>query len=171
MIKYRNEKDKCFGVVGMAIGMTIWDAEDMFIKVSLDESGFDCLQFTQDFLFIGDPAISPKISWQHRLKDYKIMMGITISNVLCRSLVLDGKSFGNKERQELLDTFIEIGDADYSLTKEECSRLFDKSYEYLQDLYRHQRVKSVAKQIASTLAKSRQLSASEISDFLSQIVQ
>lgn len=28
-MKYRNEGDKCYGITGMAIGITIWNGEDM----------------------------------------------------------------------------------------------------------------------------------------------
>ena len=34
-MKYRNEEDKCYGITGMAIGITIWNGEDMLYKLDL----------------------------------------------------------------------------------------------------------------------------------------
>ena len=35
-MKYRNEEDKCYGITGMAIGITIWNGEDMLYKLDLE---------------------------------------------------------------------------------------------------------------------------------------
>ena len=170
MIKYSNEKDKCYGVVGMAVGMTIWNAEEMFIEVSLDESGFDCLSFTRDFLFIGDPAISPTVSWQHRLNNFRIMMGITISNVLCRSMVLHKRQFDVEDKQQLIKAFVEMGDAEYSLSESECMGYFNKSFDYLVQVYNNRRMQQKVKEIAKVLSKERKMCAGDICRSLSEII-
>ena len=32
-MKYRNEEDKCYGVAGMAIGLSVFDADDLMTEV------------------------------------------------------------------------------------------------------------------------------------------
>ena len=35
-MKYRNEEDKCYGVAGMAIGLNVFDADDLMTEVNID---------------------------------------------------------------------------------------------------------------------------------------
>ncbi|MDD2961203.1 MAG: hypothetical protein PHR45_03855 [Muribaculaceae bacterium] len=163
-MKYSDEKDKCYGVVGMAIGLNVWDAEDLFSSITIDADGYDCIDFTHEYYFTGTPTISPKASWQHQLKIYKIMMGITISNVMCRCMVGDGKQLNRGDKEELLSIFIEQGDEEYSLSKEECVAIFDKSYNYLLKLYSHYQVKSMVKEFVDKLAQKRKMSSCEVQE-------
>lgn len=50
-MKYRNEEDKCYGITGMAIGITIWNGEDMLYKLDLDNESNQYVQFTSDYYF------------------------------------------------------------------------------------------------------------------------
>ena len=36
MLSYKNENDRCYGATGMAIGLVVFDGEDMLAGVSLD---------------------------------------------------------------------------------------------------------------------------------------
>ena len=35
-LSYRNENDRCYGAAGMAIGLVVFDGEDMLAGISLD---------------------------------------------------------------------------------------------------------------------------------------
>lgn len=59
-MKYRNEEDKCYGITGMAIGITIWNGEDMLYKLDLDNEASQYVQFTSDYYFSGNPGIPAK---------------------------------------------------------------------------------------------------------------
>ena len=59
-MKYRNEEDKCYGITGMAIGITIWNGEDMLYKLDLDNESSQYVQFTSDYYFSGNPGIPAK---------------------------------------------------------------------------------------------------------------
>ena len=66
-MKYRDELDKSYGVAGMALGLSVFDAADLFTAVTLDGEGPGCIQFTPEFYFAGNPRLSPRGSWQYIL--------------------------------------------------------------------------------------------------------
>lgn len=165
-MKYKDEKDKCYGVVGMAIGLNIWDAEDLYSGIDIDAQGYDCIHFTYDYYFSGSPSISPKSSWQHQLKIYKIMLGITLSNVMCRSIVGEHAKVANSDRSQLLHLFSEQGKEDFSLTSNECEVLFDKTYNYLQRLYTHPQVQEMVDDFANKLSAQHSMTSCEVADAL-----
>lgn len=165
-MKYRDEKDKCYGIVGMAIGLNIWDAEDLYTGIELDAKGFDCINFTYDYYFSGSPSISPKNSLQHQLKIFKIMMGITLSNVMCRSIVGNRSKMENSDKNKLLDIFSEQGNEDFALTTNECTAIFNKTYNYLFNLYTHSQVQNMVDDFAKVLHEKRRMTAYEVADAL-----
>ena len=54
VMKYRDELDKCYGVAGMALGLSVLDADDLFTAITLDGEGPGCIQFTPEFFFAGN---------------------------------------------------------------------------------------------------------------------
>lgn len=165
-MKYCDEKDKCYGVVGMAIGLNVWEAEDFYTGIDLDAHGYDCISFTGDYFFCGTPSISPKISWQHQLKVFKIMMGITISNVMCRSIIGKNEEVNRKDKRELLDIFNDQGNRELSLTNSECEAIFNKAYNYLERLYNHDQVRQMVYDFAEMLKEKRKITSCEVAEAL-----
>jgi hypothetical protein len=52
-MKYRDEDDKCYGVTGMAIGLTIYNADEYFDGIDIDGDGMDCIEFSSNYFFKG----------------------------------------------------------------------------------------------------------------------
>lgn len=165
-MKYRNDDDKCYGVVGMAIGLNIWNATEMFTQISVDAEGFDCITFTSDYYFAGNPAISPKTSWQSILDHYKVTMGIVIANVMCRRMVGDNKAIDNTIREELFEALALEGKDSCQLDNDEIERLFDKSYSCLTQLFAHHQVKNMVHDFSATLKQCRTMSCHEVAEQL-----
>ena len=165
-MKYQDEKDKCYGVVGMAIGLTIWDAEDMFSHISLDGDGFDCISFTQDYYFAGNPTFSAKSAWNAIFERYKIILGLSLSNVMCRSIVEYSQNMSSNTKQMLLKAFIDEGAHSCQLDEDEVRRLFDKSYSYLSQLYMHQRVHAMVNKFVADLKERRTMTRDEVAEYL-----
>ena len=63
-MKYRDELDKSYGVAGMALGLSVFDAADLFTSITLDGDGPGAIEFTPEFFFAGNPRLSPRGSWQ-----------------------------------------------------------------------------------------------------------
>lgn len=86
-MKYNDEEDKCYGIAGMAIGISIWNGEDLLYQIDIDDDEHGYISFTPDYYFSGNPAVSPVESWHATLKHYQMTVGIsspTCSAAICR---------------------------------------------------------------------------------------
>ncbi|MDE5594227.1 MAG: hypothetical protein K2I89_01460, partial [Muribaculaceae bacterium] len=86
-LKYTDEKDKSYGLTGMAISMIVLDGEEYLSGMSIDAPVGEGVELSQDFYFIGNPRLSAKIAWNEILKHFQLSAGMVISNVMCRSYV------------------------------------------------------------------------------------
>lgn len=108
MIKYKDEKDKCYGIAGMAIGISIWNGENLLYKIDLDDEANDYITFTSDFYFSGNPALPPVESWHQTLKRYQMTIGMLIANMMCRAFPTGGLKYQDVE-DAIFETVAEEG--------------------------------------------------------------
>ena len=168
-LKYTDESDKCDGVTGMAIGLVIWNAEDMMAAVDLDAEPADVFEFVPEYYFCGNPRISAKNSWSHVLKHYQASMGMLIGNILCRSYVLHGTHPSKETRARLLVCLDEEGRSACALESDEIERVFDRSYNYLEKVFNHPGVQSLAHDFAHLLQERRRMSRSDVMECLGRL--
>ena len=168
-MKYRDEKDKSFGLVGMAIAFRVWDAEDMYCSLNLDAQGFDCIDFSYDYYESFSNFGAPGAVLHHEIRMFKLMMGLTLSNVMCREIIGRSKNFGSADREDLKRLFEEIGREELELTKDECDTLFTKSVNYLQKLYGYGQVRRVAETFSKKFIDKREMTVNEIMGVLAEI--
>lgn len=161
-LKYIDEDDKCYGVTGMAIGMMVWDCENLLSSVSLDAPAGESIGFTHEYYFSGNPRVSAKASWNQIVEHYQLSMGMLIANVMCRNLVLHHTAITNELKNLIYKYIDEEGQDTCSLESDEIKRLFEKSYSYLYRIFNHQGVQSVVHDFARSLKEQRFLSQSEV---------
>ena len=89
-MKYRDELDKSYGVAGMALGLSVFEADDLFTSITLDADETGCIQFTPEYFFAGNPRLSPRGAWQYILGHWSISGcrgnncdGVARKNTLC----------------------------------------------------------------------------------------
>ena len=164
--RYKDENDRSYGAAGMAIGLVVFDGEDMISSVSLDRDSDDTFQMTGDFYFTGNPVVSAKAAWNHLLKNYNLSVVMLVANVLCRSLVLNSTRLSAESRRMLHDSIVEEGHNVCSLDDDEIDALFNKNYSYLDRVFSHRGVQSVAHDFASALRERRSLSRVDVIDML-----
>lgn len=92
-MKYNDEEDKCYGIAGMAIGISIWNGEDLLYQIDIDDDEHGYISFTPDYYFSGNPAVSPVESWHATLKHYQMTVGMLIANLFCRNTPTPRKRF------------------------------------------------------------------------------
>lgn len=170
-LKYTDEDDKCYGITGMAIGIVIWDADEMLSAVSLDAPAAEVVEYAPEYYFNGNPGLSAKAAWSHLLKHYQASMGMMIGNVLCRSYVLHHVSPDPEVRQALLDCLRDEGCDTCSLEADEVERIFTRSYNYLDKVFTHHGVHAIAHRFADTLRAQRRMSRGEILEQLAALSQ
>lgn len=165
-LSYRDEKDRCYGATGMAIGIVAVDGDEYITSVTIDGPADRMLEYGANFYFSRNPRLSAKDQWNQMLRSYNLSVVAMLANMMCRRMVLDGDVLDAETRRALHDIALDEGRESCSLEQDECERLFDKNLNYLIRIFSHRGVHSVAHDFAETLAQRRTLSRLEILDML-----
>ena len=168
-MKYRNEEDKCYGVAGMAIGLNIFDADDLLTVVTLDADSGEYLRFVPDYYFTGSPRVPASKSWHHIYTHSQVSMGLAIANAMCRKMVLDHGVLDRQRRDELLDAAVADGQALCQLDRDEVEPLFDKSYSYLMRVFGNHEIQGAITAFVKQLQQRRTLTRGEVAELLQEL--
>lgn len=165
---YVDEDDKCYGITGMVISLNIWDKEEMLSHVSLDDDQ-ESISFTPDFFFNGNPRLSAKIAWNEMVKQFQLMTGLMLGNILCRMIVRKRQNATRDLLANMRALAAEEGRDSCSLDDDEIDLIFDKTYNYLSSAYSNPQVAQVARKFAQCLKDRRQMSGGEVFDQLQML--
>ena len=169
IMKYRDELDKSYGVAGMALGLSVFDADELFTAVSLDGEEAGCIQFTPEFYFAGNPRLSPRGAWQYILGHYRITVGLAVANALCRRMVLDNERVDDKLRDDLFNAAYEDGKDFCQLERDEVEPIFDEAFENMTRLFSNTQVRKAMDSFVEALQRRRTLSHIDVNDILQQL--
>lgn len=162
MLSYKNENDRCYGATGMAIGLVVFDGEDMLAGVSLDAPAHAMMDMAQDFFFAGNPSLSAKAAWTRMVRNFNLMAAMMISNVMCRRIVLEESMIDSEMREFLRSTILREAADNCSLEDDEANRLFEKDYNFLHKVFNHRGVQDVAHDFARKLSQARTFTRAEM---------
>ncbi len=168
-LRYTDERDKSYGIAGMAITLVACDGEHLLAEIHLDAEPGECMVMTHDFGFKGNPRMSAKIVWEQTLKDLRITTSMALGNLACRRYILAGKGLSQEETDGLRDAVRTEAHEHCSLEDDEADRLFDSCYRYVDRIFRHSGIRSVADGFADHLTRRRTLSAVEAIELLAQL--
>lgn len=168
-MKYRDELDKSYGVAGMALGLSVFDAADLFTSITLDGDGPGAIEFTPEFFFAGNPRLSPRGSWQYMLGHFRISVGLAVANALCRRMVLDNDKADQQLRDQLLNAACDDGRDYCQLELDEVQPIFDEAFENMSRLFADSRVRKAMDSFADALQQRRTLSHIDVVDILQQL--
>ncbi|MDE6703864.1 MAG: hypothetical protein K2K00_09345 [Muribaculaceae bacterium] len=168
-LKYTDEKDKSYGLTGMAISMIVLDGEEYLSGMSIDAPVGEGVELSQDFYFIGNPRLSAKIAWNEILKHFQLSAGMVISNVMCRNYVQHRRKLSSELVALLKDLVREEAKENCSLDEDESDMIFEKSLNYFDRIFSYARVHEIAHEFASAIVKQRSMSAQEIIEHLRQL--
>ena len=169
LLKYRDELDKSYGVAGMALGLSVLEAENLFTAVTLDAEGPGCIQFTPEFYFAGNPRLSPRGAWKYILGHYRISVGLAVANALCRCMVLDNERVDDKLRDGLFNAACADGRDYCQLERDEIEPIFDEVFDNMSRLFADTRVRKAMDAFADALQQRRTLSHIDVNDILQQL--
>ena len=168
-LKYTDDKDRSYGATGMAIGLMVFDGEDMLASISIDGDPNEIVAMPPEFYFAGNPGVSAKTAWNQMLKNYNLGIGMLMANLLCRYVVNGRHPLPDSLHDFLHDLAREEGKESCSLDDDEIDRLFDKNFSYLNRVFTHRGVQSVAHDFAATLLSRRTLSRLDVLEQLSAL--
>jgi len=169
LMRYRDELDKSYGVAGMALGLAVFEADDLFTAVTLDADGPGCIQFTPEFFFAGNPRLSPRGAWKYILGHYRVSVGLAVANALCRRMVLDNNKVDQELRDQLFNAACEDGRDYCQLERDEVQPIFDEAFDNMQRLFGNSQVRKAMDAFADALQQRRTLSHIDVSDILQQL--
>jgi len=168
-MRYRNEEDKCYGVASMAIGLSVFDADDLMTEVTIDADGVDCVRFVPDYYFTGSPRVPASKSWHHIYSHYQVSMGLAIANAMCRKMILDHGVIDRKGRDQLLDAAVADGQSLCQLDRDEVVPIFDKSYSYLMRVFGNRDIQHAIIAFVEQLQQRRTLTRGEVAELLQEL--
>lgn len=161
-LKYVDERDKSYGMAGMAISMMMLDGENYLEAMTLDAPAGDSVEFSHDFYFIGNPRMSAKIAWNEILKHFQISSGMVIANMMCRNYVQHRHKLPTDIIESLRAFVRDEAEEDCQLERDEADAIFEKNYNYFDRLFTYSQVHQAAHDLAAALVRQRRMSALEI---------
>ncbi len=153
----------------MIISLNVLDSDDMLREISLDSEHGDSIAFTPDFFFCSNPRYSAKIAWKEMVKQYQLLTGLVIGNVLCRYTVSRRHRPDSRVLADLKSLIAYEGHDMCSFDDDEIDEIFDKTYRYLDNVFSSARVHSLADGFVGILRQRRTMSGSEVLEELQQL--
>ena len=161
-LRYIDDADRCYGLTGMAMGIVIWDCEELLAAIDLDADTDEMMEFTPQFYFAGNPRLSARLAWNQIVEHYRLSMGLMMANVLCRNYVHSHTQVLPETLRLMKEYLIEEGRDICSLDEDEVNVLFDKQLNYLHRLFSHPGVQRVATDFATDLSQRRRMTVGEV---------
>lgn len=166
---YADENDKSYGITGMIISLNVLESDDMLHGVSLDSERGDSISFTPDFFFCSNPRYSAKIAWKEMVKQYQLLTGLVIGNVLCRYNVSRRQRPGRQVLADLRSLISYEGHDMCSFDDDEIDAIFNKTFGYLDNVFSNRQVHTLAHGFVDILKKRRTMSGSEVLEEFQQL--
>lgn len=160
-LRYKDEEDRAYGLAGMTISMVVWDGEDMLVGVSLDNEPGQGLEVTPDFNFSGNPRMSARMAWQQLVKQFELSTAMLLGNAMCRAYVGAGHQLASSSASLLRALVRDEGRQVCQLDDDEITHIYDKTSRYLERLFSHSGVATMAHRFADDLRQHRRLTAAE----------
>lgn len=168
-LKYNDERDRSYGLTGVAISLMVLDAEDYLDNITMDAPVGSSVEFSHDFFCFNSPAFSAKSAWNERLKHFQVIAGMVIANLMCRNYVQHRRKLSSDTIKSLRNFVREEGESVCSLEKDEADEVFDRSVSYFDRLFSYARVHDIANEFAGNLVAQRTVSAQEVIERLRQL--
>ncbi|MDE5845567.1 MAG: hypothetical protein K2H44_09325 [Muribaculaceae bacterium] len=163
-LKYIDETDRCYGLAGSAIGLYIYDGEEFIQMIDLDSD--EKFKLSNEYYFVTNPKFSTRLMWNRLIKQFEMTMAMTLSDYLCRCHVNRNSTPSRDDRETLRLTVTAEGMESCSLEQEEANAIFEKTYTYMNRIFNHSGVQSIARNFAEHLASSRSLDHADIVELL-----
>ncbi|MDE6270560.1 MAG: hypothetical protein K2M12_06885 [Muribaculaceae bacterium] len=171
-LRYADERDKSYGVAGMAIAVVAYDREDALAAVDMDADSDHSIEFGNEFYFYANPRMSAKIAWTEILKQFRLATGLLVANAISRSYVQHRRRLAQDTIDAMRDAVRECGlSDDVQLVDEEIDAIFDRNIDFFDSLFQRQATHDAANALAADLMSHRRLSAAETIDRLAGMMR
>lgn len=156
-LKYKDEKDRAYGLGGMTVCMVMLDNEDFIESVDLDAPADKGIVFSPDFYYADNQNVSAKAVWRKKNSQFETVAGMLVSNLLSRALVREQDEISRELSDLLLAHLKEEGKETCSLDEDEVKDIFYKTYSFFHRVFSHQQVGLLLNEFVGTLIKQRRM--------------
>jgi len=156
-LKYKDEKDRAYGLGGMTVCMCMLENEQFIDNVSLDAEPDEGLVFTPDFFHASNQQLSAKSVWKDNLDHFQLMASMMVSNVLSRALVRYHEDISRELSDLIINRLIEEGKEVCTLDDDEVKDIYYKTYSFFHRVFSHSEVSRVMEGFVEELVKKRQI--------------
>lgn len=163
-MKYNDEEDKCYGIAGMTIGITVWNNEDMVYKLDIDDEENGYMLLSSDY-YNQTGELSVRQSWETMQKHFQMTAGMMIANMMSRSIKTGSHSYIDI-KNAIYPALTEVGKTECQLDDDEISTVFESAYSYMNRAFRNENVRTLAVTLAKELQHKRILSNTEVKELL-----
>ena len=166
-LQYKDERDRSYGLTGMAVAMYIWDGEEYLVALDMESAPGQGLHLSPAFNMYRNPRMSARLVWQDMLKQFELSTAILLGNAMCRSYCGGGSGRLSSAATAMIRALVrDEGREICSLDDDEINTVYDKTYRYLDQLFTHSRVVETVHELAAALLTHRTLTAAEAIDRL-----
>lgn len=155
--KYADEKDRAYGLGGMAACLVLMEDEGFIDSISLDAEADFGLTLSTDFFYMPNPNLSAKSVWKENINHFELLAGMLVSNVLSRALVRKHSEVSRELCELILSRLKEEGREACSLDEDEVRDIFYKNYSFFHRVFSHDRVNSLMDDFVSELMEKRKM--------------
>lgn len=169
-LQFRNERDKIYGLTGMAITLVACDGEKYLVHIDVDApTASECMQLSPEFGIKGNPRMSARIVWNQAVSDLRLTASLAVGNIMCRRVLLDHRDVRADDLNAVQTALRSDAMAHCGLDNDEADAMLDSIYSYVRRLFAHSGIRQVAHSFASHLAERRLLSGTETVEILASL--
>lgn len=169
LLRYKDERDKSYGIAGMAITLVACNGEDKLSEINIDAEPGECMVMNHEFGFKGSPAMSARFVWEETLKDLRLTTLMALGNISCRRRILEHSRLSSKLTEKIHKAVIDEAREHCNLEKDEAERLFDSCMQYVDRIFSHAIIPSIATNFANEIAERRSMTVTEATELLGRL--
>ncbi len=168
-LKYTDERDKAYGIAGMAIALVACDGEHLLSEISLDDSDGSNMHISSAVTAESNPNISAKVLWSQSVKDLRAVTSMALGNIACRRRMITPSTISANAVKILHDVVREQASVQCSLDTDEADALFENCRSYVKRLFDHNAVQEIARRFSERIIERRTMSSAEVIEFLASM--
>lgn len=168
-LRYSDERDKTYGIAGMAITIVALDSEKYLSGISLDAEPGEYISMSNDYGMRGNPRMSAKILWEQSVNHLRLSTSMVLGNIACRRYVLGHRPLDTADTEAIRAAVRDEAGSYCELERDEADRLFDGCLSYVLRIFRHPGIQDVAHTFSGRLAQRRTMSGAEAIELLGSL--
>lgn len=169
-LKYADETDRAYGLSGMSVCLCVLEKEQYINAISLDSSPDHGMEFTPDFFQTINQRLSAKAVWNGNFNHFKLLTGLVVSNLMCRTMVKEHRELTRELSDLLLSDLRKEGKEACSLDDDETRNVYYESYNVMHRVFAHPQVNSIIERFVEQLSAKRRLERDEIMMLLRPLI-